>query len=63
MKGIMNSKHKLDGNYAAGLLAFLLGITLRWWGHGGLHDFGEGAFIGASIILMLMGVRRSRSAH
>jgi hypothetical protein len=63
MKGILNSKHKLDGRYAAGLLAFLLGMTLHRWGHGSLHAFGEGAFSGAAIILMLMGVWRSRSAH
>jgi hypothetical protein len=57
----MYSKHKLNGHYVAGLLTFLLGMTLRRWGHGRLHDFGEGAFIGAAIILMLMGVWRSRA--
>jgi hypothetical protein len=56
----MNSNRKVNLLYKAGLLAFLAGMGLRHWGHGEVHDFGEGVFVGAAIILMLIGIWRSR---
>lgn len=46
-----------------GLVAFVLGVGLRFWTHGNSLNFAAGFFLGLSIVLMLAGlIGRSRRA-
>lgn len=46
---------------AIGSLALVVGITLRLWMHGIYVDFLSGFAMGLAIVLLIVGVMRSRS--